>query len=232
MYGRRSEQSGQATMELAVLLIAFTAMILGIIFVGGLGIARNEALLEAKAAAEVSSRTAAASVQTGGNEYLGWSYTSLDLYGDGSSSIPFTAGDVVQRGGINSLGVATDELHRADRSVPVDIYVDDVLYTYDYVFMDLEALNSSLFDHDFVTALRGGTNAFDAAALDFAAPGSRPPVALLDSRDQQGAKNSAVDAYSKMFESFTGWFGVSFDSFSITDDVSGRVAMPRSPVVK
>ena len=114
----------------------------------------------------------------------------------------------------------------------VDIYVDDVLYTYDYVFMDLEALNSSLFDHDFVTALRAGTNAFDAAALVFAAPGSRPPVALLDSRDQQGAKNSAVDAYSKMFESFTGWFGVSFDSFSITDDVSGRVAMPRSPVVK
>ena len=222
--------SGQATMELAVLLIAFTAMILGIVFIGGVGIARNEALLDAKVAAEVVSRSTGAAATMSGSEYENWSYTALDLYGDGGGSIPFSALDRARRGDGNSIGRSADEFHLASRSEPGERIADGMIFTYDYEFKSLENFDASLFEHDFATGLRGGGNALDAAELVSSVSSERNPVALIDSRNQRGSKNSAADAASMLHRSFTTWFGVRFDRFSTAADVSSRVAMPLSPV--
>ena len=105
-----------------------------------------------------------------------------------------------------------------------------MIFSYDYEFKDMENFNTSLFEHDFATGLRGGGNSLDAAELVSSVSAERNPVALINSRDQQGSKNSASGAASVLHRSFTTWFGVSFDRFSTAADISSRVAMPLSPV--
>ena len=49
----RRRESGQATIELAVMLTAVTAMLLGIVMLAGVMVADNRQLLEAKLSAEL-----------------------------------------------------------------------------------------------------------------------------------------------------------------------------------
>lgn len=101
------KNAGQAVFELTIALLAICFVVIGILFVGGVGITSIKSLLNAKTAAEVNASTAAAGRVTG-TDIGGWRYTTVVYKADdpgGSVEIPFLANDApyAASGGIDRV---------------------------------------------------------------------------------------------------------------------------------
>lgn len=85
---KKHNESGQAIMELLVLLLSFSIVVLGVILMMGLSIANIDILLDAKFDAEEKAQYA--EFGNDGNEIYRWRYTEYEPIGD---YIPFLPGD-------------------------------------------------------------------------------------------------------------------------------------------
>jgi len=88
---KRNRESGQAMLELTIMLLAFAAMILGLVVLGGIEITGNKLLLSARRnAQEMAVNKRGNTVSTvSGAEYVSWNFALLDLkkkYRDQSGS--------------------------------------------------------------------------------------------------------------------------------------------------
>ena len=93
MRKRGAKESGQATVELAVMLLAVTAMLLGVVILSGVMTADNRQLLEAKLSAELRAGNADTPAWRSENELGFWSYGSYSVNGRHYATIPFSSGD-------------------------------------------------------------------------------------------------------------------------------------------
>ena len=84
-----SKHQGQAIIEMCVCLIPILVVLLGMIFISGLGISNIQAFIQAKGNAELSSRSTSA-LGGEGNNIHHWDYGDTDNEGDG---YPFTVDD-------------------------------------------------------------------------------------------------------------------------------------------
>ena len=83
--GKKRSCSGQATTEMAVMLLAFVILMLGLIFVFSLGIFNTKVLMNAKYNADVAANgDSAVNAAGAGRELRGWEY---------QNGIPFTLKD-------------------------------------------------------------------------------------------------------------------------------------------
>lgn len=88
-----SKQQGQAIMEMCVCLIPILVVLLGMIFISGLGISNIRAFIEAKGSAELASRSRNA-IGGEGNNIHHWDYGDEDPNNpDDGDGYPFTADD-------------------------------------------------------------------------------------------------------------------------------------------
>ena len=88
---KSSKEQGQAIMEMCICLVPILVVLLGMIFVSGLGIANIRAFIDAKENAEIASRYSNAVGGSGNNIYY-WDYGDPDDEGDG---YPFTDDDQI-----------------------------------------------------------------------------------------------------------------------------------------
>ncbi|MDD3885404.1 MAG: hypothetical protein PHI35_00850 [Victivallaceae bacterium] len=147
-------QSGQAMLELAVILIALAAMIVGVISVSSLVVNDNRRLLEAKYNAEKESReNSSASAVSGSSEIVTWSYSLYRYSSEKSLNIPFLGGDRRNSSSDNTFSSQRAGFHDSGDSS------DSAMYNY---FWQSPAAMRSDFDSDFSD---NGGNALDAARL-------------------------------------------------------------------
>ncbi len=87
---QRNKQSGQALAEMAVALVALLAVMLGVLFISGVGIANIRTLLSARTEAERRSRAANDFSAADGDNIQSWDYRA---------AVPFTPHDRPVRAG-------------------------------------------------------------------------------------------------------------------------------------
>ncbi|MBU8901098.1 MAG: hypothetical protein KOO69_00015, partial [Victivallales bacterium] len=110
---KSSKQQGQAIMELCICLIPILVIMLGLIFISGLGISNIRAFIQAKGNAELASRSFNALGGDGDNIYY-WNYGTRDGNDDPNDIIDdyaFTANDEVilwQNGADDITGTLLD----------------------------------------------------------------------------------------------------------------------------
>lgn len=82
---KKNAEKGQATLELILMMLAMTACMMGVLFVGAITVSNNNRLLESKFEAEKKSRLADLADLTDGSEYVGWdeSYRKRQFVQDG-----------------------------------------------------------------------------------------------------------------------------------------------------
>lgn len=83
---RRRTQSGQATIELAAILVGLVAIILGMIFVAGICMGNNRTFLDSKLASETLSRSGNDTGPSDQKEISYWAYTTFSNAVNTSSS--------------------------------------------------------------------------------------------------------------------------------------------------
>ncbi|MDD5699495.1 MAG: hypothetical protein PHH77_12850 [Victivallaceae bacterium] len=109
---RFSGERGQAIMEMCVCLIPILVVMLGMIFIAGLGISNIRALIQAKGNAETLSRSPLVTGGAGDN-IQSWDYGNPKAGGDG---YPFTADDKIvgcseSEDGSNTAGLIERQLN-------------------------------------------------------------------------------------------------------------------------
>ena len=200
-----SGQKGQAIVEMCICLIPILVVVLGMIFIAGLGISNIRAFIEAKGNAELAARSQSA-VGGAGNSILCWNYGDTDNNEDG---LPFTADDkmisiydVDSEYGTEAL--VTDQLNNPEYSQSID--------TNEYYFMPTTSLLN--IDANYKTML-------DAAELvEGSASSNFNNVFTLDSR----TKN-----VGNLKLTFTHLFGIEVDDLDLREMRANKVYYPAMP---
>ena len=220
----RCGERGQATLELAALLIAFAALILGIVFIGSLSMADNRLLIAAKYRAESAARHSSG---LEGAEFRDWSYSSIDPFNRNRRvPVPFTAAGVAHRTSDNSIGSAAAALGSREYSEPTVHSGGDRTFAYDYEWKNLNQFNPAGFSHDCQPELVSGINAFSAAGLVRGAPAETDSgYGLLSSGDQAGP-HSSDRAVERMEAGFFEWFGIRIKARQLVESPAKEVYIP------
>ncbi len=219
---RNNRESGQAMIELAVMLVALLAVVLGVVFVCGILRSGNIQFLRSKTVAEISSRTGGAPMDSS-SDISRWNYGTLEIWGettvrsaDGSTStlsaatatIPFTSMDTISHYGGNALG-----------EIPAAFNDDEASNSdsYRYKWMQLQDFDSTAFRADFTPGL---SNAIGAAGL------VRGRAASDRNALHDFDKGYKGDAAAGMRKSFTIWFGVTIPDRTIYENPVFDVYIP------
>lgn len=208
MRKRGAKESGQATVELAVMLLAVTAMLLGIIILSGVMTADNRQLLQAKLAAEINAADHAAPSWRSEQELGLWSYGGYSVDGRRYATIPFSARDQLGRVDAAAIQAAPGQFSNAAYSRQGG---------YSYRWKRPDSFHSS-FDEDF-TADPG--NALEAADLIAGSGSVIDPVSGFD----RGRRDNASGAIRAAFRV---WFGSRITEDFLSSKLSNRVYMPRT----
>ncbi len=209
----RRRESGQATIELAVLLIGFVAMVLGVVFISALCVNSNKALLLAKRDAEKAARIDGNAPLDNLREITTWSYGSFRYGANESSQIPFTAADTPRYSTVSTISPADSQFRTAG---------DARNEHYNYEWKSPSAFDSSL-QSDFTGDL--GSTAF-AAKLVRGRAGSR---GISFDQFIDGRRDHAKSA---MRGAYLAWFGIRVDEQDIIDSRANQVFLPVSGKVE
>jgi hypothetical protein len=201
------KQQGQAIVEMCVCLIPILVVMLGMIFISGLGISNIKAFIEAKENAELNSRNPNAIGGAGDNIYY-WDYgnAEVDEEGDG---YPFTADDQIVSFYQTGTETGTETL--------INQQLNDAEYsqenTQGYRFMRTTNLIS--IDSDYMTMV-------DTADLvRGTADSNLNSVFTLDSNEMDNVRDVKF--------SFTYLFGVDVDDLKLHEMRANEVYYPALP---
>ena len=201
---------GQALLEMTVMLVGIVAILLGVVYVGGLTVANNRLLLSAKFNAEKAARQPDSVVQQSDGELRGWSYTTLEVSSRKKITIPFLADDRLSSStDVSTLSSVSSGFRNATPS-------ESDFYSYSWHS-----------PRDFDRRLNGdfadtAGNALNAAALVRGTDSLRDPISGFD----RGERDNASFA---MRNAFQAWFGVRITGEMLGNIPSNQVYMPHIP---
>jgi len=220
----RVRESGQASLEFAVMLIGFGVVLLGMIFLCAVSYDDNGILLDAKYRAESAASNASASSDfASGREITTWDYTKIDLFSTGSTIvIPFTTTDRSRGTSDNSIGGAGNALSDDSVSEPTPRIGGDRTFTYDYKWLSPKDFASDL-DLDFYDELDSGKNAMDAAQL-VKGVSSGNTYGTMEDFFRNSPRNGTVYSYGRTYD----WFGLKVRESDLSRSPTNQVYMPRN----
>ena len=206
---KKQGESGQATVELAVMLVGLVAIILGVVFLSALCMNSNKALLLAKRDAEQAARLDGDQPLDNLREISTWSYGSFRYSATERSSIPFTAADSPRYSTVSAISPAESQF-RTDGASRNEIYT--------YSWKSPVEFNTA-WQSDFTDEL--GSAAFSAKLV----------------RGRAGSRNLSFDdfidgrrdqAKSAMRNAYLAWFGIRISEADIQDSRANQVYLPIS----
>ncbi len=205
---KSSKQQGQAIVEMCVCLIPILVILLGMIFVSGLGISNIRALVQAKGNAELASRAQNAIGGSGDNIYC-WDYGDPDDADNEGDGYPFTADDKIRTFYNNGSeygteALITEQLNNSEHSVSRD--------SNDYYFMPTTSLVS--IDNNYDTMVTA------ANLVEGRADNNFNSVFTLDSN---------TESTRDLKFSFTHLFGVEVDDLDLREMRANTVYYPALP---
>ncbi|MBR7119441.1 MAG: hypothetical protein IKC77_04515 [Lentisphaeria bacterium] len=208
---RKRYQSGQAMIELALMLLFITFATLGMLMVCSMADYADETLLQSRFNAELASRSGKDKVS--GDEYSNWQ-TQLMHSPYSNMNIPFNLEEKPARG-INPTGTFGNHLDDPGRSVPV---IEHHLDQYKKLnrYHRLDDFDSELFKSDFYDAALED-NMLAAACLTKGTPdeaGNNPLSRVLSRSGHRKAAritSSETDSYNALLRAFTKLFGVDLE---------------------
>lgn len=205
---KSSKQQGQAIVEMCVCLIPILVILLGMIFVSGLGISNIRALVQAKGNAELTSRAQNAIGGYGDNIYC-WDYGDPDDADNEGDGYPFTADDKIRTFYNNGSEygtetLITEQLNNSEHSVSRD--------SNDYYFMPTTSLVS--IDNNYDTMVTA------ASLVEGKADNNFNSVFTLDSN---------TESTRDLKFSFTHLFGVEVDDLDLREMRANTVYYPALP---
>lgn len=206
----RRRESGQATIELAVMLTAVTAMLLGIVMLAGVMVADNRQLLEAKLSAELRAGDADTPAWRSENELGFWSYGSYSVNGRHYATIPFSSGDRLGQVNATVLDAVPGQF-----STPAYSRQENYSYRWKSPASFHPSLNS-----DFST---DPGNALESADLVAGSGTELDPVSGFDRGRRDNASNALRAAFSV-------WFGSRISHDFLSGKPSNQVYMPRTTI--
>ena len=204
--------SGQATLELLVLLIGFVSLFLGLIFVCGLADGDIGILLSARNNAELSAAVRNANTAAGpefGNVFSG----THDIYGK-DERLVFSPKDYTGRSPANTLAEFPASFYKPEDSVLKDTHTDYKLQAEMKEWKNIRNAGNGSFKADFVSGLVND-NALSAARLVSATSGNLSSVTTVS------GSNS-----SEFFSGFARWFGINISRDTLKRASGNRVYMP------
>lgn len=243
-------ESGQAFMELTIMLLILTAMILAVVIISGLEITSNTMLLSARNNAQKSSRDGSTMHSVKADEIYNWSYTNLNLtdsyihperkgsFGNSVTLLKYqgkryrlrSRGDGTLQipfsyQGSSSINSGEISLKNANFAVTSAFYTRPQTHDYEKFtnWKPLSGFDSSL-QHDYTENVRDG-NAFNAAKLVVAEGDTSERPATLSPGAQAG-EFSRGNAMSVMYRSFRDIFGVDLNDIKLRSHETNRVYMP------
>jgi hypothetical protein len=199
------KQQGQAMVEMCVCLIPILVVMLGMIFISGLGISNIRAFIEAKGNSELASRSQNA-IGGAGDSIFFWNYGETDNSGDG---YPFTADDKIVSFYDVDAEYGTAALIDAQLNNPEYSQSRD---TNDYYFMPTTSLVS--IDNDYDTMIAAAGLVEGTADSDF------NNVFTLDSRTEN---------VGDLKLTFTHLFGIEVDALDLREMRANKVYYPALP---
>lgn len=205
-------QSGQATLELLVLLIGFVSLFLGLIFVCGLADGDIGILLSARNNAELSAAVRNANTASGpefGNVFNG----THDIYNK-DERLVFSPTDYTGRSPENTIAEFPSHFYKPEDSVLRDTHNDYKLQAEMKEWKNIRNAGNGFFKADFVSDLVND-NALSAARLVSATSGNLPSVTTVS-----GCKSC------DFFSGFAQWFGINISDDTLKRASGNRVYMP------
>lgn len=222
------KESGQAMIELAIMLLLMTFATIGMLLVCGLADFSDEALLESRFNAESKARSGNADVS--GSEYDTWNNTDNNVYDD-RLNIPFTIGERPSKGN-SEIGSLGNELNDPVYSVPKE---DNpyAIYRKLNTYHKLDDFDASMFSNDFYESSLNQTM-LDAANLASGSPdnSSGNPLGNVLSRSghRKAAKRNpaANDAYNALLRGISNLFGTDLEDagYRISNAPSNKAYIP------
>ena len=205
-------QSGQATLELLVLLIGFVSLFLGLVFVCGLADGDIGILLSARNNAELSASVRNADYAAGpefGSVFSG----SHDIYSR-SENLIFSPQDYTGRSPANTLAQFPSSFYSAEDSVLRDSGSDYKLQAEMKDWKNIRNAGNGFFKADFASSLVSD-NALSAARLVSAT-----------SEDLSSVTTVGCKCSGDFFSGFSKWFGIRISSDTLQRASGNRVYMP------
>jgi hypothetical protein len=204
-------ESGQAMIELAVMLLLLTFATIGMLLVCGLSDFSGDALLESRFNAELKARTGNSDVS--GTEYTTWKSEDNDFL-DNKLNIPFAIGERPTRGA-SDIGPFGENLNDAVHSVP-----DETRPYSNYrklnTYHKLNDFDSAMFSNDFYENASNQTM-LEAANLSLGTPDDQtgnPLGNILSRSGHRKAANrnpKANEAYNSLLRGIANLFGVDLE---------------------
>lgn len=253
----KNRESGQAIIELTIMLVAITTVILGLVFLSGYEITNNQLLLEARNRAQLAAKNAPKDVETG-NEFYSWNYPAVNLnksyiYRSGKSGnhTDTTGKETLFRIGNQNIRFSrvqefsTPTIPFASGSSPVRIGTQNSVnkvyisfndtsksslegnYEHYHHWRKLDDFDNIWFEHDF-SQIGIRENSLDVAALVARSPVGKSTPATLSSREQAKGRHSKSNALSVIYDTFSRWFGIKPEEIKLDESISNRVYMPQT----
>lgn len=240
-------QSGQAMMELTVMLLAISAMIIAMIILSGVQLSSNSFLLDARFEAMKNARSETAS-NISGNEYRSWNYATLDLSdsriqsgfnpsGESETTL-FESRKKYKFHGNRALLKSNLKIPFSIRSTSISTGNNTTAPAYggarEQQYSEGALYKSEGWRHGFFqgrdnvdfTETISSQNALDAANLIKGRSSDGNNVATMNSSHQSGNLNSSQTAATSMYNTFFHLFGIRINRISLAGDETNLVYFP------
>ena len=208
----REKESGQATLELLVLLIGFVSLFLGLVFVCGLADGDIGILLSARNNAELLA-SGSGSNTVSGPEFGAVTHGTHEVY-EKEETLVFSPQDYVGKTINNTIDEYPAAFSSQNDSVLSDSNQNYRLQAEMKDWKNIRTAGNGVFKADFVSDL-STKNALEAADLVSATSSERSAVTTLS------GKNS-----NDFFSGFIKWFGIQLSSSALKRAPGNRVYMP------
>ena len=247
-------ESGQAFMELTIMLLILTAMILAIVLLSGLEISSNATLLSARKNTFNASMVKNAVTTHHVNELSSWFYPVVDLKksyihperqgsfggsrklyknmrlyasGDGTLRIPFSyQGTSGSNSSTQTLSYAEDAITSARyTNNNLSYNITNILLNREQ-YKDREWRKLSNFDSSLQHDFSDSTgiNAFNAAGL--VSETGNPPANPTVNAVHQAGQHSSANAANIMYKSFKDLFGIDLTAQCLCENETNKVYIP------
>lgn len=242
-------ESGQAIMELTIMLVILSGMILAVVMISGIEISNNTMLLSARNNAQIAARSTDPRSSEKESEYGNWKYTELDLTKDvhgvshgnfgGSVTLLKSGGKTYKlssRDGVlqipfsyqsqSSGNTGANTLDNVTGQMTSSMYSRRRISLFDRYsgWKHLQDFDSE-FKNDFAETVRAG-NAFNAARLVHAQGSTGNGAATINSKHQSAGRVSVDNAASVMYSTFNRIFNVNISNIKMKEHPTNTVYLP------
>ena len=242
MQNQRKYESGQAMMELTIMLLILAGMILAVVMISGIEMSSNTMLLSARHNAQSNARSTTPTHSQKNSEIGNWTYFQLDLTGNGFGG----SQTLIRSNNKNYRLRSSNKILQIPFSYQSNASANGIAFSMDGVYNKMTSANYSKWDltlgdqyirwknlqnfdpafqNDFAESIHDG-NAFNAAHLVEGVGDTSTGAATVNTRHQAAGAVSSKDAAKIMYDSFHRIFGVRIDNIKMRDHSTNKVYLP------